>query len=182
MTVTAGKVSLRQAPATAQDQEKQKAAESEAEQQQPAKKRKIARDSSVAVPVEAKDAIALADQSAANTNGRQIGSPASVGQTKGSKATAKQQKRKVATISPDHGAQGSVQEQEETGKAAKAKQKTKSQAGTKDKKDTAAVGQTSTDKGGTTEGGAETEEIMPLIQEEKTWAESRNRKDIKHGT
>ena len=166
---------------------------SQIDRQQPAKKRKVSKSISVAVQKEDTDNSSPAanptDDSATLTKGRDTASPAPPGQTKGSKISTAKEKRKAAAAASLLGAPGNdpLQEQEGSGEAPKSKQRTKKQNGSisKGKKGSAAASQKASNEGPSKENvssGAEQEDYMPIIKEEKSWLESRNRKEIKHGT
>ena len=179
----------------AKDQGKQEADNVQVDQQQPVKKRKISKSGNVAAHNKADETakppsppVQPSDDSAGKLQDREIAIPASPGQTKGSKSSTSKQKkrRRAAYLLPDAPSKDSLQEQEGTGNLSKAQERTTKQTGTlsKGKTGSAAASQKASDDG-VTKGGApprvDQEEIMPYIQEEKTWDESRNRREIKHG-
>lgn len=188
--VTSDSVSLRESPATAKAVAEQHN-ENPTDQQQPAKKRKMSEGSKLAVSEDAGDTAAVPsavqphDDAAANIPGRENATPVSQNQTKGKKAVKTKAKSATAS-SPDKGGEQSPTELNPPGKAITAEKKSKSQAGAinSSKKRKKIASRKASEEGGieNVAAVAEQDESMPIIQgEEKTWAESRNRKEIKHG-
>ena len=188
--VTADSVSLLESPATAKALAEQHN-ENTTDQQQPAKKRKVSKGNKLAVSEDAGNTAAVPspvqphDDAAANLPGRENATPVSQNKTMGKKAF-KTEAKSAITSSLDKGDEQRPTELHPPGKAIEAKKKSESQAGAinSSKKRKNSASRKASDESGMENAAAEAEqnESMPVIQgEEKTWAESRNRKEIKHG-